>query len=117
MRTNTQVRVALHIEEGQDEPLKVVRGIAEGLRNIDGILREWIARAREQGHSWQQIADVLNVSRQSAWERYRDVEMTPEEAIGSVIGSLADYPGPTTDEMRRMAREEEAELEDLGKTP
>jgi len=30
-----------------------------------------VERARWRGHSWSQIAVVLSVSRQAAWERYR----------------------------------------------
>lgn len=117
MKTEPHVRFTIEIDEGLEEPLKVVRSLAEGLRSMDGVLRSWVQRAREQGHSWQQIAEVLNVTRQSAWERFKDVEEHPHEIIESVIGSLDAFPGPSTDEMRRQAREEEAELDDLGKTP
>ena len=31
-----------------------------------------VKRARANGASWETIGDALNISRQAAWERYRD---------------------------------------------
>jgi hypothetical protein len=99
-------------------PLDVIRGVTATLPRVDQLLRESVAKARAQGRSWQEIAEALGVSRQSAWERFKQVdeEREREDVISRVLGSLKG-PGPTTDEMRRVAREEEAEIEERGKTP
>lgn len=34
----------------------------------------------------------------------------PEDPIEAAMGAFKNYPGPTADEMRREAREEEAEI-------
>jgi biotin operon repressor len=31
-----------------------------------------VSKARSEGHSWNEIATALGVSRQSAWEKWRD---------------------------------------------
>lgn len=40
----------------------------------------------------------------------------PDDPLGAVRGAFAG-PGPTSDEMRRIAREEEAEIEDRKRRP
>lgn len=46
------------------------------LRQLERMAAEAIAlqvkRARASGASWETIGDALNISRQGAWERYRD---------------------------------------------
>jgi bifunctional DNA-binding transcriptional regulator/antitoxin component of YhaV-PrlF toxin-antitoxin module len=42
---------------------------------------------------------------------YIRISPVPDDPIGAAIGSLAG-PGPTSDEMRRIARAEEAEIEE-----
>jgi hypothetical protein len=38
--------------------------------------------------------------------------LTAEEAIERAAGAFKDYPGPSTDEMRRLNREEERRAEE-----
>jgi predicted transcriptional regulator len=105
--------VSISLEVGDDTPpLDAIRGITECLHGIESGLKANVARARSAGHSWQEIADALGVSRQSAWERF--AESDEEErlrVIHDVMGSLKG-PGRTTDEVRRQLREEEAETEE-----
>jgi uncharacterized NAD(P)/FAD-binding protein YdhS len=68
------VRLNLEVKEGLDDPLAVIRGIVDSSQAIDSMLRRWVAMARSRGCSWQEIADALRVTRQSAWERFRDEE-------------------------------------------
>jgi hypothetical protein len=68
------VRLHIEVEEGLDDPLGVIGEIVDSSKGIESMLREWVKIARGRGHSWQHIADALRVSRQSAWERFRDVE-------------------------------------------
>jgi hypothetical protein len=68
-----RVNLKLEVKGGQDDPLGVIKGIAESSEGIDSMLRRWIGVARRSGHSWQEIADALGVTRQAAWERFKDV--------------------------------------------
>ncbi len=72
------VRMHLEVKEGLDDPLAVIGGIVDSSHGIESMLREWVKVARERGYSWQRVADALHVSRQSAWERFRDVESTDD---------------------------------------
>jgi uncharacterized NAD(P)/FAD-binding protein YdhS len=38
---------------------------------IDADLRTAVSQGRKDGLTWQQIADALGMTRQSAWEKYR----------------------------------------------
>lgn len=116
--TKSAVRLTLEVKEGLDDPLAVINGIVESSRGIEQSLREWVRIARAKGHSWNEIAEALGVTRQSAWERFKVVEEDdPDAVIDSVVGAFKDKIKMSTDEMRRIAREEEAELEERGKTP
>lgn len=65
------VKVTLGIDgDWEAEPLKVITGIREGIKNFDGVLREAVAVARKQGITWEEIGKAWGVSRQSAWERF-----------------------------------------------
>jgi hypothetical protein len=48
----------------------------EDVRMIRGLLEtaelHSVSKARSAGHSWNEIATALGVSRQSAWEKWRD---------------------------------------------
>lgn len=54
-------------------------------RLLDQVEFEAVRAAREQGKSWAEIALRLGVSRQSAWERWRDVDdaggARPEDSV------------------------------------
>jgi hypothetical protein len=77
MSSNWAVRLDLEIREGLDDPLAVIGGIVDASRGVESSLREWVKVARSRGHTWQEIADALRVSRQSAWERFKDVTNPP----------------------------------------
>ena len=69
--TDVQVRVSLGISGDADSnPLAVISGISEGVKNMDGPLREAVARARQLRYTWEEIGEALGVARQSAWERF-----------------------------------------------
>lgn len=49
-----------------------IRKASDRITDLD-VDRDAMVRAvREAGGSWQQIADVLGISKQAAWERYHD---------------------------------------------
>ena len=70
--TSPAVRVHLEIRDGFDDPLAVIDAIVDSSEAIESALREWVRVARATGHTWQAIARALHVTRQSAWERFRD---------------------------------------------
>jgi hypothetical protein len=110
-----RVRMSLEVDE-DTPPLDAVRGIRDCLEGIESGLRANVARARQAGHSWQEIADALGVTKQSAWERFgssQDEERS--RAIDSVVGSLKRPGLPTSDEMREMSRREEQAVEERKK--
>jgi hypothetical protein len=70
--TSPAVRVHLEIRDGFDDPLAVIEAIVDSSEAIESALREWVRAARAKGHTWQEVARALHVTRQSAWERFRD---------------------------------------------
>jgi hypothetical protein len=83
------VRLQLEVREGLDDPLAVIDGIVDASNGIEGALREWVRVARSKGHTWQEIARALHVTRQSAWERFRDASdrhrKEPDPAFASAV--------------------------------
>jgi len=66
-----RVEVTLTIDgDWRSDPLKLIRGIREGSRNLDRYLRKAVKAARKNGMSWDQIGEAYGVSRQAAWERF-----------------------------------------------
>ncbi|WP_152365608.1 hypothetical protein [Microlunatus speluncae] len=65
------VEVTLGITgDWRSEPLKVITGITEGIKSLDGTLTESVHLARRQGVTWAEIGKALGISRQAAWERF-----------------------------------------------
>ena len=63
-----------------DDPLLVLRALAE-LRDVREQLEVWAARdAREQGHSWQELAEALRRPRQAVHRKHRNSKRLPDEA-------------------------------------
>ena len=103
----------LEIDGGKDDPLAVIGGIVGASRGIESSLREWVRIARSRGHSWQEVAEALGVTRQSAWERFKDAEEHPDAVIRNVLGSLRRPEGaPTLEQIREEERRKEAEVEE-----
>ena len=53
-----------------EEVLQRLPRIAEVASQVEGGLRRWVEEARQRGNSWAVIGDALQMSRQSAWERF-----------------------------------------------
>ena len=65
------VKVTLGITgDWKAQPLKVVSGVTEGIKSLEGTLVEAVHIARKQGTTWEEIGKSLGVSRQSAGERF-----------------------------------------------
>jgi hypothetical protein len=108
-----EVRLNLEIEEGLNEPLDVIKAIVDSSAAIESTLLRWVGIARSKGHTWEQIGSALGVTRQSAWERFRDAEEDPDVTIRRVLGSLPRPEGsPTLEEIRAEERRVDAEIEE-----
>ena len=53
-----------------EEVLSKLPRIASVASQVEGGLRRWVAEARRRGASWADIGAALEISRQSAWERF-----------------------------------------------
>jgi hypothetical protein len=53
-------------------PLRQLRDVQAALRDVRAAEVALVKQAREDGQTWQAIADALGVTRQAAWERFRD---------------------------------------------
>ena len=54
----------------ENEPLDGLREARRVATALDKLIRESVRRARAAGHSWTEIGQALDVSKQAAWERY-----------------------------------------------
>jgi len=48
--------------------------IARVADQVEGSLTTWVRRVRSRGVSWARIGEALDMTRQSAWERFSDRE-------------------------------------------
>jgi hypothetical protein len=53
-----------------EEVLDRLPRIAAVASQVEGALQRWVAEARRRGASWAGIGAALDMSRQSAWERF-----------------------------------------------
>jgi hypothetical protein len=68
------VQLNLEVRANVDDPLVVIGDIVDASRGVESMLRRWVQVARSNCHTLQEIADALRVTRQAAWERFRDVD-------------------------------------------
>ncbi len=61
----------LAAEAGSRDPGVGLQAVAALRRLLENIEALQVTNARDQGWSWQQIADVLQVSRQAVHKKYR----------------------------------------------
>lgn len=77
MRTDDELLAEIEAGEGPD-PIATVSGelaqVAVAMMNVSAAetaLDKAVASARDAGHSWQAIGDVLGMTRQGALKRFR----------------------------------------------
>lgn len=58
------------------DPLIPAHVVAQVIDSLQVKLRELVGLARDEGHSWARIGAALGVSRQAAWEAYRETADT-----------------------------------------
>lgn len=65
------------------DPLDALRQLAEAGAELDELRRQHVEEARRRGATWENIANSLGVSRQTAWETYsHDIRQMLDETIG-----------------------------------
>jgi hypothetical protein len=79
------------LNSGSADPLEVAQLASTFERYFDTVKTEAVKAARASGHSWEELAQSLGTTRQSAWERYRRLEKMKSSQWLSA-GSL--YPKP-----------------------
>ena len=77
-----------------EDPLTALGDIGVVRRLLDEVELEAVRVARRRGRSWAEIATKLGVTRQSAWERWRDLD-----DVGTAAAFEQDVPpGPARSE-------------------
>ena len=67
------VSVTLTVEDGwKSDPMRVIVGIQQSQRTLEKWQRKAVRAAREQGATWDDIGTACGVSRQAAWERFKE---------------------------------------------
>jgi hypothetical protein len=104
-----------HPDSG-DAALRALDDISLVRRLLDQAELEAVRTARRYGRSWSEIATTLAVTRQSAWERWRDLDQSPEpeaveervdevvEEIVEVIVNRDSVLDPAIRDLRRSSR-------------
>lgn len=77
-----------HPDDG-DGALRALSDIGTVRRLLDQAELAAVRTARRHGKSWAEIATRLGVTRQSAWERWRDLD---ETAAGPVVADVVELP-------------------------
>ena len=67
------VSVTLTVEDGwKSDPMRVIAGIQASHRQLEKWQRKAVSAARDAGATWDEIGTACGVSRQAAWERFKD---------------------------------------------
>ena len=78
--TLDQMESAVYTLRHADDPLLVLRSLAE-LRDVRERLELWAVRdAREAGHSWSELAEALRRPRQAVHRKHRNSESHADDA-------------------------------------
>ena len=80
---------------GQDDPLASVRAAREIRDQGEALVAAAVQQAREAGRTWQEIGEVLGVTRQAAFQRYGK---PIDPRTGEVMNT---QPLPGADELSR----------------
>lgn len=94
----------IDVDSLPSEPLEALRELSRAGAELEALVREQVAAAREGGATWEVIGDRLGISRQAAWEYYtRDAREVINVAAnrGEMLGE---------DEALRLATEEVADV-------
>lgn len=90
---------------GGSAPLDRVAAARDLARTADEALRAAVDTARADGHTWQEVGDVLGTSRQAAFQRFgrpvgEPATTTMTDAADRAVALLADYVEGRYEEVR-----------------
>jgi hypothetical protein len=54
----------------ESAPVAALRECRRAATALEKVMWQTVTRAREAGHSWQEIGDALGVAKQTAWQRF-----------------------------------------------
>jgi uncharacterized protein DUF3887 len=76
-----------HVYSVEDaSPLKTVAQALDAVREVEARLRDAVDAARDAGHTWAEIGDVLGTSRQAAFQRFgRPIDPRTGEPMSAAI--------------------------------
>jgi hypothetical protein len=60
------------LQSHSDFPLEALGAVVEVRRGLDAVERDAVATAREKGATWDDIAAAIGVTRQAAYQKYRN---------------------------------------------
>lgn len=87
--------LAAPVLRGENDPLGLVRAAHEVQDRAEALMAAAVQQAREAGRTWQEIGDVLGVSRQAVFQRYGK---PIDPRTGEVMNTS---PLPEADELAR----------------
>jgi hypothetical protein len=83
--------IAAPVLNGDSDPLEMVRSAQEVQDLAEALLAAAVRQARAQGRTWQDIGDVLGVSRQAVFQRYgKPVDPRTGEPMNTIPLAGAD---------------------------
>jgi len=89
---------------GDDEGLVSLSDIGVVRRMLDQAELAAVRTARRSGKSWAEIATQLGVTRQSAWERWRDLDDSPGAASTVLADAASHLVRMRVQEQRRASK-------------
>lgn len=94
----------IDVDSLPSEPLEALLELSRAGAELEAMVREQVAAAREGGATWEEIGERLGISRQAAWEYYtRDAR-----GVINVSANRGEMFGE--DEALRLATEEVAAI-------
>jgi hypothetical protein len=94
--------LAAPVLRGEDDPLELVRAAHEVQDRAEALMAAAVQQARDAGRTWQDIGEVLGVSRQAAFQRYGK---PIDPRTGGVMNTS---PLPEADELARTVIDDHA---------
>ncbi len=86
-RTRTRSARTAEVQvQSSSDALAALSGVEQEMRALEVRRIRLIGAAQQHGASWEEIGSALEVSRQAAWEKYRDRVRAVLEATASRAG-------------------------------
>lgn len=83
--------LAAPVLQGEDDPIASVRAAREIRDRAEALMAAAVLQARLTGRTWQEIGEVLGVSRQAAFQRYgKPIDPRTGEAMNTQVLPEAD---------------------------